>query len=143
MKSISEGLFNKEVSGVKIIRSAESIGVGQWNAARLDQVSWDSSDSRENAVLVMLVRNEELHGARFAMRQVEDRFNKRFGYPWVFLNDQLFTDEFVQLTSALATGETNYGVIPKRHWSFPKFINRKKAEDCMKTMAEKRRIVRW
>ena len=28
------------------------------------------------------------------MREVEDRFNKRFGYPWVFVNDEPFTDEF-------------------------------------------------
>lgn len=29
------------------------------------------------------------------MREVEDRFNKRFGYPWVFLNDEPFTDEYI------------------------------------------------
>ena len=28
------------------------------------------------------------------MREVEDRFNKRFGYPWVFVNDEPFTDEY-------------------------------------------------
>jgi hypothetical protein len=39
-------------------------------------------------------RNSELHAARSTIREVEDRFNKRFGYPWVFLNDEPFTDEF-------------------------------------------------
>jgi len=39
-------------------------------------------------------RNSELHPARSAMREVEDRFNKRFGYPWVFVNDEPFTDEY-------------------------------------------------
>ena len=59
----------------------------------------------EKAALVMLVRytissrsanrrNSELHAARSAMREVEDRFNKRFGYPWVFVNDEPFTDEY-------------------------------------------------
>jgi alpha 1,2-mannosyltransferase len=43
---------------------------------------------------VLIVRNSELHPARSAMREVEDRFNKRFGYPWVFVNDEPFTDEY-------------------------------------------------
>jgi len=55
-------------------------------------------------------RNAELHPARSAMREVEDRFNKRFGYPWVFVNDEPFTDEFIKLTTALATGRTEYGI---------------------------------
>ena len=43
---------------------------------------------------MLMVRNSELHPARSAMREVEDRFNKRFGYPWVFVNDEPFTDEY-------------------------------------------------
>ncbi|KAF8003899.1 hypothetical protein HF325_001347 [Metschnikowia pulcherrima] len=42
---------------------------------------------RENATLVMLVRNLELAGALQSMRSLEDRFNRHYKYPWVFLND--------------------------------------------------------
>jgi len=28
------------------------------------------------------------------MKQMEDRFNKKFNYPYVFLNEQPFSDEF-------------------------------------------------
>lgn len=27
------------------------------------------------------------------MRDIEDRFNHKFRYPWTFMNDQPFTDE--------------------------------------------------
>ena len=49
---------------------------------------------RANAVLLMLARNTELEGAISSVQQLEDRFNHRFGYPWVFLNEVPFTDEF-------------------------------------------------
>lgn len=49
---------------------------------------------RANATLVMLARNKELEEVVFSMKQLEDRFNKKFNYPWVFLNDEPFTEEF-------------------------------------------------
>ena len=42
----------------------------------------------------MLVRNSELDNALSSVKQLEERFNKRFGYHWVFLNDVAFYDEF-------------------------------------------------
>ena len=47
-----------------------------------------------NATFVMLCKNGELEGVISSVRQIEDRFNRFYGYPWVFLNDQPFTDEF-------------------------------------------------
>ncbi|BFZ60030.1 hypothetical protein YB2330_001052 [Saitoella coloradoensis] len=90
----------------------------------------------ENAALVMLVRNEELHAARYAMRQVEDRFNRRYGYPWVFLNDVPFTEEFKTMTSGIASGAAHYAQIPKEHWSMPQWIDESEARKRMKKMGE-------
>ena len=30
------------------------------------------------------------------MRSLEDRFNRDYKYPWVFLNDEPFTEEFME-----------------------------------------------
>ena len=49
-----------------------------------------------NAVMLMLARNSELEGAVSSVRQLEEKFNQRYHYPWVFLNDEPFTDEFKQ-----------------------------------------------
>ena len=51
---------------------------------------------RANAVLVMLVRNSEINDAASAIAQLEDRFNKKYNYPWVFLNDEPFDERFIQ-----------------------------------------------
>jgi alpha 1,2-mannosyltransferase len=52
------------------------------------------SDRRVNATIVMLARNGDLKGVLKSLKQMEDRFNKRFRYPYVFLNEELFTDQF-------------------------------------------------
>lgn len=49
---------------------------------------------RANAVLLMLARNSELEGALSSVTQLEERFNHRYNYSWVFLNEVPFTDEF-------------------------------------------------
>lgn len=54
---------------------------------------------RANAVLVMLVRNSEVNDAAVAIKQLEDRFNHKYNYPWVFLNDEPFNERFIQCVS--------------------------------------------
>jgi hypothetical protein len=51
-------------------------------------------EGKANAVILMLARNRELAGAMSSMRQLEEKFNHQFKYPWVFLNEEPFTEEF-------------------------------------------------
>jgi alpha 1,2-mannosyltransferase len=48
----------------------------------------------ENAAIVFLARNREVYGILSSMQNIEDRFNKNHGYPYIFLNDEPFTEEF-------------------------------------------------
>ncbi|KAL8293174.1 hypothetical protein RQP46_000868 [Phenoliferia psychrophenolica] len=91
---------------------------------------------RANAALVSLVRNGEKDAMRESMRHVEERFNRKFGYPWVFMNDEPFTEDFKQGVRSMTRSECFFDVIPKEHWSYPASINqtlaaqeRKKMED--------------
>jgi alpha 1,2-mannosyltransferase len=43
---------------------------------------------RAKAGFIVLVRNGELESMRDSMRNVEDRFNRKYGYPWIFLNSE-------------------------------------------------------
>ncbi|CAG8446637.1 11155_t:CDS:2 [Ambispora gerdemannii] len=88
------------------------------------------------AVFVVLVRNSDIHSLRASMRQLEDRFNHKYNYPYLFLNDEAFTDEFKRLSSAMTKGKTEYGIIPKEHWSVPDWIDYDKAKEEMKKMEE-------
>jgi hypothetical protein len=73
--------------------------------------NYGNNITRENGAIVVLVRNKELSSLLSSMRQFEDRFNKKFQYPYVFLNDKEFTDEFVKQTSAMTNAETKYGML--------------------------------
>lgn len=86
---------------------------------------------KENATLVMLVRNSELKGALLSMRSLEDRFNHEYKYPWVFMNDVPFTDEFMTQTSFMASGRVYYELIPPEDWNPPPHIDNEKLEANM------------
>lgn len=99
-----------------------------------------ASGDRMNATFVTLARNSDLWEIAKSIRHVEDRFNRKFNYDWVFLNDDDFNDEFKKVTSALVSGTTKYGKIPKEHWSFPDFIDQDRAAKVRDEMKEKKII---
>lgn len=57
---------------------------------------------------------------RDSMRSVESRFNKKFGYPWVFLNDEPFDEAFKVGVRKMTRSEVIFGEhFPRRqklHW---------------------------
>ncbi|EOA87039.1 alpha 1 [Exserohilum turcicum] len=99
-----------------------------------------ASGDRMNATFVTLARNSDVWEIAKSIRQVEDRFNRKFNYDWVFLNDDDFNDEFKKVTTALVSGKTKYGKIPKEHWSFPEWIDQDKAAKVREEMKEKKII---
>ena len=67
---------------------------------------------RMRAAFVTLVRNNELWEIVKSIRQIEDRFNRKYHYPWIFLNDVPFTQEFMDITSGLISGQVKFGTSP-------------------------------
>ena len=61
----------------------------------------DGFPPRENATLLMLARNSDLNGVVQSVRELEDRWNRKHNYPWVFLNEEPFTDEFKKCVISL------------------------------------------
>lgn len=98
---------------------------------------------RENATFVTLARNEDLWALVGSIREVEDRFNHKYHYDWVFLNDKEFNDEFKKVTSAFVSGETHYGLVPPEHWGYPDFIDQNKAKEAREEMTRKQIIYGW
>ena len=50
--------------------------------------------SRPRAALISLVRNSELSGIVQSMTQLEHHWNHKYNYPWIFFNDEPFSDVF-------------------------------------------------
>ncbi|KAI0708719.1 glycosyltransferase family 15 protein [Cerioporus squamosus] len=120
------------ITSVSNVRAHLQWTTGNWTASDVSTSPTEyelgsNTTRRANAVLLMLARNSELEGALSSVQQLEDRFNKRFGYPWVFLNEVPFTDEFKEKMSAIISGPVSFGLIPHDHWFQPDWIDEEKA----------------
>lgn len=91
---------------------------------------------RANAAMVALVRNSELREMQDSMRDVEYRFNRKFSYPWIFMNEEPFTDEFKAGVSKMTRGECIFALIPEEHWSYPATINQTLAAENRQKMVD-------
>lgn len=113
---------------------SEKVGKGKPKLASNSYVDFKSPPSheklgKENATIVMLVRNRELESALSSMRSLEDRFNRNYHYPWVFLNDVPFTQEFIDQTRLMASGEVFHELIPADDWNPPPYIDEEKLNE--------------
>ncbi|KAG0658263.1 mannosyltransferase [Monosporozyma unispora] len=91
---------------------------------------------RENATLLMLVRNWELSGALRSMRSLEDRFNAQYHYDWIFMNDVPFTPEFIEATTSMASGNAYHMLIPTEDWDCPENIDSDFLKERIDIMSE-------
>ncbi|KIW37001.1 uncharacterized protein PV06_10899 [Exophiala oligosperma] len=84
----------------------------------------DRKPSRNDSTFIALVRNEELDGIVYSMRQIEQNFNSKFQYPWIFFNNNPFTDEFKRRTALETQAPCFYEQIPAEHWDVPYSVDR-------------------
>ncbi|KAJ7723709.1 glycolipid 2-alpha-mannosyltransferase-domain-containing protein [Mycena olivaceomarginata] len=89
-----------------------------------------------NATIVMLARNGDLNGVVRSLTQLEAKFNTRLGYPYVFLNEEPFSDDFKRNVLALTNNKVEFGLIPKEHWYQPEWIDEERARASRKKMEE-------
>lgn len=71
-----------------------------------------------------------------SMRDLERTFNHKFNYPWMFINDVAFTEEFKRRTRAATKAEVRYEVVPREHWDVPSWINQDLFEESVALLRE-------
>jgi len=89
---------------------------------------------RQNAALFMLARNSDLDGAIHAVRSLEHQFNRFFGYPWVFINDQEWSQEFKKnMTGEIQSGGTvTFDTISEDMWTWPEAFSEREKDRARK-----------
>ncbi|KAH8801849.1 glycosyltransferase family 15 protein [Flagelloscypha sp. PMI_526] len=102
--------------------------------------SGNSSFDRANATFVILARNSDLSGTVQSIREVEDKFNRVYNYPYVFLNEEPFSDEFKERISVLTSAKVEFGLVPKEHWYQPDWIDEANAAREREKMVSNRVI---
>lgn len=92
----------------------------------LDQVEYFKRNSKMenlNGVFVALVRNKELDQMVHTIKEIERSFNAKYQYPYLFLNDAPFTQEFIQKISQLTKAKVEFGLDIENSNIFPLIVN--------------------
>ncbi|CAK5277686.1 unnamed protein product [Mycena citricolor] len=105
--------FTNETYGnaTSLARLKEQFAGSTPKGGAMDAVS--AAPRKANAAFVILARNGDLNGIVTSVKQMEDRFNKKFNYPYVFLNDEPFNDAFKKRITALTDSDVKFGLIPR------------------------------
>lgn len=76
-----------------------------------------------NSTLYTLCRNSDLYELLDTIINYEARFNNKFHYDWVFLNDEPFDENFKLLVSNAVSGNSYFDLIPNSMWSIPSTVD--------------------
>jgi alpha 1,2-mannosyltransferase len=91
---------------------------------------------KENAVILILCRNEEADSITSSINDFENTFNKKYGYPYVFLNDVEWTEEFKEKVSRVVSTKIEFGTLTNEQWGPPPWIDMNRANIEMKKLEE-------
>ncbi|QKX63641.1 uncharacterized protein TRUGW13939_10812 [Talaromyces rugulosus] len=107
-----------------------------WRAEDHDYSPDSTESARINATLLVLVRNEELGDLVKTMEDLERTWNNKFNYPWTFMNDKPFSEEFKRKTQAVTKAKCHYELVPKEHWEEPDWIDPELVKESNKILEE-------
>jgi len=89
---------------------------------------------KENACIFVLCRNTDITGLKKTLSEFENRFNRKYEYPYVIVNDVEFTEEFKREISSVTRSKIEFGTVPKEHWAFPPWVDAKIAQEKIDAM---------
>ncbi|KIM76121.1 glycosyltransferase family 15 protein [Piloderma croceum F 1598] len=124
---ISQSNNGSSSSATIDIHTEPPISISSPDVAK-EELSHKTSKAMANATFVILAHNDDLDGTIQSMREMEDRFNRKHGYPWVLLNEVPFTPEFIKRISIITTAPIEFGIIPYDHWYQPNWVDEAKAK---------------
>ncbi|KAJ5101796.1 hypothetical protein NUU61_004018 [Penicillium alfredii] len=93
-------------------------------------------EPRANAAFVVLARNKELDGVIQSLKSIERHFNRWFHYPYVFLNDGDFDEEFQATVKNYTSSPVEFGKIDSSMWGFPDWVDHEVAKEGIKKQGD-------
>ncbi|CAM0140857.1 unnamed protein product [Umbelopsis sp. WA50703] len=89
---------------------------------------------KANAAFIILARNSNEAGLLSSLQQNEEKFNKKYNYPYIILNDEMFTEEFRQVISNATRAQVKFGTIDQSMWGYPEWVDQEKAAKDRETL---------
>lgn len=79
---------------------------------------------KENAVIFILCRNEDIETLLFVLDNFEDIFNRRYKYPYLFANNDQFSPEFMDRVRKKISSTAEFVQLEPEEWEVPTWIDR-------------------
>lgn len=101
--------------------------------------SWMTRHTRkEKAAILLLARDGDLEALLPTLDNFETKFNGKFRYPYVFLNEDSLSQAFQDgIRKALpANAVVEFGTIPKEHWQIPDWLDKEQVRRGFEKMKE-------
>lgn len=105
------------------------VSIAGWYQSKSHRPQTPSKPIR--AAIVALVRNSEVEGMRATIRQIDDRFNRQHGYPYILLNDKDFTEEFKRKIRMITRCKVHFGKLPSEHWGKSQYVTDEKVTSAL------------
>ncbi|CAG8135188.1 unnamed protein product [Penicillium olsonii] len=91
---------------------------------------------RANAAFVVLARNKELDGVIQSLKSIERHFNRWWHYPYVFLNDGDFDEDFKATVKNYTSADVEFGKIDNSMWGFPDWVDHDVAKEGIRKQGD-------
>ncbi|RAO69900.1 uncharacterized protein BHQ10_005912 [Talaromyces amestolkiae] len=91
---------------------------------------------RANAAFVVLARNKELEGVIQSVKSIERHFNRWWHYPYVFLNDGDFDNEFKDTIQNYTSAPVEFGKIDDSMWGYPDWVDHEVAKEGIRKQGD-------
>ncbi|KAI8096791.1 nucleotide-diphospho-sugar transferase [Halteromyces radiatus] len=79
---------------------------------------------------------ESLEKLRYTIRDLEDRFNRDHGYPYIVFTNEQLTEEFKELVASLTRNNIAFEYLDKSYYGYPEFIDMNKAKQAQIDMKD-------
>lgn len=95
-----------------------------------------AAEPRANAAFVVLARNKELEGVIQSIKSIERHFNRWFNYPYVFLNDGDFEQNFKDTITNYTSSPVEFGKINGSMWGYPDWVDHEVAREGVRKQGD-------
>lgn len=96
------------------------------------------SSKRDDSVVVILCRNEDLEDIKKSLISFESTFNSKYHYPYAFLNDKPWEKSFIDEVTKVLSSDATFDIVSAQDWEMPNEIDINKAKTSWQEMKNNR-----
>ena len=102
------------------------------------KLDWNAVNSslQTKAAFVSVVHENDLYGLRVSILDIEDRFNRQHGYPWVIVSEKALSRKFREWITSSTTAPVFFGQAPAIEWNEPYWIDMQLAEKNLRQLVK-------